>query len=166
MKSPAFTILLSFSLTFSLALAAQADDHGNPEKPASSPSFATKALRTGASFLLLKYGEPVDPKDVKVEPVSTDSKVSINAEVTRANSDLIVTGSVHPNFGYYDPPTWRKVKVQILDHKGKVIAQSSGRWSLVPLSPTPRTSFSMKRWPFQIKFHGMPAQGITVRMLA
>ena len=128
-----------------------------------SSSFFTSALHTGAALLLLKYGDPVDPKQVKIETGPSNRDISINVELTRDRNDLIATGCVQPKFGCWDPPMWRKVKIQILSPRGTVTAKSDARWSIVPCD-TPRTCASMKRWPFQVRFHGIPEKGSTVRV--
>ena len=125
--------------------------------------FLARALRTGASLLMIKYGNPVDSKQVGIKTDSRDANVSITVELTRDHDDLIATGCVRPRFGSLYLPLWRTVEVQMLSPQGKLIAKSSERCALTPLG-SPGTSACMKRWPFQVHFHGMPPQSSVVEV--
>ena len=126
-------------------------------------AFLTRVLRTGASLLLLKYGTPVDSHQVRIETEPRDADVSLSVELTRDHDDLIATGCVRPRFGSSNLPLWRTVQLRILNPQGKLFAESRQRCALIP-SGSPRTSTSTKRWPFQVRFNGMPPQGSTIRV--
>jgi hypothetical protein len=128
-------------------------------------TFFASLFQTGASILMLSYGKPVDSQQIKTEIGPSDPKVSIHVKLTRYQDDLIVTGSVRPKSEYGDPPTWRKIEIDVLAPNGKIISKSSERWILVPES-SPRPYASTQQWPFQIRFHGMPKAGSAVRVTA